>query len=190
VERFAQDAASRLRPKLGLEEAEIASLLLRIVAGGPTEKPYTGTSIQRAGLKAFSADLIADYVTNVSLASKLDEGKPMLVVPERLRKEVEVLKHLTWFYVIDNRAIKTQQHGQRRVVRDLFRIYYRATGSDDKDLQGILPDVHLDLLGEPSDRVTRARVVADLISSMTERQLLITHRKLTGTELGSITDLM
>jgi pimeloyl-ACP methyl ester carboxylesterase len=45
VERFAQDAASRVRPKLGLEEAEIASLLLRIVAGGPTEKPYTGTSI-------------------------------------------------------------------------------------------------------------------------------------------------
>jgi hypothetical protein len=32
-------------------------------------------------------------------------------------------------------------------------------------------------------------VVADLISSMTERQLLMTHRKLTGIELGSITDL-
>jgi dGTP triphosphohydrolase len=76
------------------------------------------------------------------------------------------------------------------VVRDLFRIHYRATGSSDKDLRGVLPDVHLDQLEVATDRVARARVVADLISSMTERQLLITHRKLTGTDLGSITDLM
>jgi dGTP triphosphohydrolase len=54
----------------------------------------------------------------------------------------------------------------------------------------VLPDVHLDQLEVATDRVARARVVADLISSMTERQLLITHRKLTGTDLGSITDLM
>jgi dGTP triphosphohydrolase len=34
------------------------------------------------------------------------------------------------------------------------------------------------------------RVVADLISSMTEDQLMLTHHKLFGIELGSITDLI
>jgi dGTP triphosphohydrolase len=36
----------------------------------------------------------------------------------------------------------------------------------------------------------RVRVVADLISSMTEQQLMMTHHKLFGVELGSITDLI
>jgi hypothetical protein len=36
----------------------------------------------------------------------------------------------------------------------------------------------------------QVRVVADLISLMTEQQLIMTHRKLTGIELGSIADLV
>jgi dGTP triphosphohydrolase len=36
----------------------------------------------------------------------------------------------------------------------------------------------------------RVRVAADLISSMTEDQLMLTHHKLFGIELGSITDLI
>lgn len=189
VDRFADHAVSELREKLNLDKDAISSLLLRIIQSSPAEKPYTGSTIQRAGLKGFSADLIAKYITGVSLANDVNNDS-LLIVPEELRQEVEVLKQLTWFYVIDSRSIKSQQYGQREVVSRLFKIYQEATGSSDVDLIGIVPEGHREQLGESPDQATQARVVADLISAMTERQLLMTHRKLTGIELGSITDLV
>lgn len=146
-------------------------------------------------MKLWSAELIGECVTDISLASDIDD-EPLLRIPVDLRKRVEILKQLTWCYVIDDRAVKTQQHGQRRVVNDLFDIYFQATGSSDDDLLGILPEGsreelrRLERLEGAPDAARRARMVADIISSMTERQLLLTHRKLTGIELGSITDLM
>ena len=94
---------------------------------------------------------------------------------------MEVLKQLTWFYVVDDRAVKTQQHGQRRVVEDLFDAYFEATGSSNRDVRGILPQGVLEDLEDrerregPLDGEERARMVADIISSMTEHQLLLTH---------------
>lgn len=189
VERFAEYAEGKLSEELSLDKDRIKDILLRVTKISPTERPYSGSTIQRAGLKALSSQLISDCVRNVSLANTIDD-EFLLKVPESLRNQVEVLKQLTWLYVIDNRAIKIQQHGQRRVVKDLFEIYFEATGSSDSDLQGVLPESHLERLEDTPDETTRARVVADLISSMTERQLLVTHRKLAGIDLGSITDLM
>jgi len=189
VGRFAEYAETKLSDKFRLDQDEIESILLLVTKDSPVERPYVGDPIQRAGLKALSAEMIADCVQEVSLAEEAYDG-PLLIIPTFLRHRVEVLKQLTWFYIIDNPAIKIQQQGQRKVVRDLFRAYYRATGSSDRDLAGIFPQSHLHLLDDAPDKERRARVVADLISSMTERQLLMIHRKLTGTELGSITDLM
>lgn len=189
VVRFANYAEKKLHRKFGLDADAIQAILLRVTEESPTERPFVGDAIQRAGLKGASATMIADCVTQISLAKELGDG-PSLNIPKFLRHRIEVLKELTWFYVIDNRAIKTQQQGQRKVVRDLFRTYFRATGSSDRDLRGILPESHLDQLEGTPDKATRARVVADLISSMTERQLLMTHKRLTGIELGSITDLI
>jgi len=162
---------------------------------GQAVRPFVGARAQRSALKLSSSDLIADCVRKVSLAQRIDEEQ-LLVVPPYLRKQVEVLKQLTWFYVIDDRGVKTQQHGQRRVVRDLFAAYFKATGSPNDDVRGILPQRDLEDLEDrerregPLSEEERARMVADIISSMTERQLLLTHRKLTGIELGSITDLI
>jgi dGTP triphosphohydrolase len=65
--------------------------------------------------------VISKYVTAVDIAN--DQGEyPLLKIPPYLRAQVDVLKELTWFYVIDNRSIKTQQHGQRMVVKNLFTI--------------------------------------------------------------------
>jgi len=82
--------------------------------------------------------LISKYVTAVELADDANEY-PLLKVPPYLRAQVDVLKELTWFYVIDNRSIKTQQHGQRMVVKNLFKIYLDAGVSEDADARGILP---------------------------------------------------
>lgn len=195
VEYFAEYVEQKLGEELNLDRTQIQDILVGLFGFGQAARPFVGARAQRSALKLSSSDLIADCVKKVSLAQRVDEEQ-LLVVPPDLRKQVEVLKQLTWFYVIDDRTIKTQQHGQRRVVRDLFGAYFDATGSSNRDLRGILPQGNLEDLEDherregPLNEEERARMVADIISSMTERQLLLTHRKLTGIELGSITDLI
>jgi dGTP triphosphohydrolase len=105
---------------------------------------------------------------------------------------VDVLKELTWFYVIDDqhRSLKVQQYGQRAVVRDLFSIYMGAGASQGHEELGTFPISQQEQMHDVATEKDQVRLVADLISSMTERQLMVTHRKLTGIEPGSITDLM
>ena len=185
LETFCLYAADRLRK----EPDEVKEALLDVLDASPVVEPFDGTRKRRRYLRTFTASLIAFFANSVDLAD--DPEDPDLVkVGEQARMQVAVLKELTWRYVIDSLAIKTQQHGQRRVVRELFDAYYKATGSTDTDLKGILPaDAGAELNGA-ADEEQRVRVVADLISSMTERQLTITHRRLTGVESGSITDLL
>jgi dGTPase len=168
---------------------EIKELLQSVVAASPIIEPYVGTDEQRQQLRTFTAELISKYVTAVEIADNPDEY-PLLRVPPYLRAQVDVLKELTWFYVIDNRSIKTQQHGQRMVVKNLFKIYLHAGGSEDSDLRGILPESQKEQLRRAETNEQQVRVVADLIALMTEQQLMMTHRKLTGIELGSIADLI
>jgi dGTPase len=185
VDRFCRYAA----PRLDRNTDEVNELLRSVVAASPIIEPYIGTDEQRQQLRTFTAELISKYVTAVNIAN--DQGEhPLLKVPPYLRAQVDVLKKLTWFYVIDNRSIKTQQHGQRMVVKNLFQIYLDAGVSEDADVRGILPESQKEQLRRAETKEEQVRIVADLISSMTEQQLMMTHRKLTGIELGSITDLI
>jgi dGTPase len=185
VDRFCRYAA----PRLDRNTDEVNELLRSVVAASPIIEPYIGTDEQRQQLRTFTAELISKYVTAVDIAN--DQGEyPLLKIPPYLRAQVDVLKELTWFYVIDNRSIKTQQHGQRTVVKNLFKIYLDAGVSEDADVRGILPESQKEQLRRAETKEEQVRIVADLISSMTEQQLMMTHRKLTGIELGSITDLI
>jgi dGTPase len=185
VDRFCRYAA----PRLARNTDEVNELLRSVVAASPIIEPYVGTDEQRQQLRTFTAELISKYATAVDIANDPDEY-PLLKIPPYLRAQVDVLKELTWFYVIDNRSIKTQQHGQRMVVKNLFKIYLHAGASEDSDVRGILPESQKEQLRRAGTKEERVRIVADLISSMTEQQLMMTHRKLTGIELGSITDLI
>jgi len=87
----------------------------------------------------------------------------------------------------------------------LFKIYLSTTElhEDDDDRRNawdVLPEDmqrQLDILrsdelalDEAEERTERVRLVADLIASMTEKQLLVTHRRLMGYESGSVADLI
>jgi len=76
------------------------------------------------------------------------------------------------------------------VVKNLFEIYLDAGVSEDANVRGILPESQKEQLRRVGTKEQQVRVVADLISSMTEQQLMLTHRKLTGIDLCSITDLI
>ena len=134
VDRFCRYAA----PRLDRNTDEVNELLRSVVAASLIIELYIGTDEQRQQLRTFTAELISKYVTAVDIAN--DQGEyPLLKIPPYLRAQVDVLKELTWFYVIDNRSIKTQQHGQRMVVKNLFKIYLDAGVSEDADARGILP---------------------------------------------------
>lgn len=76
----------------------------------------------------------------------------------------------------------------------MFGMYWQAATSESglskEERLGILPEAYQERIGEAESEDGIVRSIADLISSMTERQLLTTHKKLTGIELGSITDLL
>lgn len=76
----------------------------------------------------------------------------------------------------------------------MFGMYWQAATSESglskEGRLGILPEAYQERIGEAESEDEIVRSIADLISSMTERQLLTTHKKLTGIELGSITDLL
>ena len=185
VDRFAEYAA----PKLEKEPVEVKETLRSVVGSSPIVEPYSGTNMQRQQLRTFTAGLINSYANGVSLAGD-PEDEELIKIPSVLRDQVDVLKELTWFYVIDDRSLKVQQHGQRKVVRDLFSTYMQASDDGDRDTLGIFPVSQQEQMQNAATREERVRLVADLISSMTERQLMTTHRKLTGTEPGSIMDLI
>src|SRR5262249_45723346 len=76
----------------------------------PLSEAYKATQGQRSALRSFTAGLIARYVTNTKLIEQ--DGRVGLDVALGFKREVRMLKQLTWHYVIDNPALATQQYGQ------------------------------------------------------------------------------
>jgi dGTPase len=149
----------------------------------PLDSEWTGTRSERVALRGFTSNAIGRYVGNTSI------GKGVLQVPPQLRMEVEVLQSLTWAYVAESSALTTQQFGERRIISELFDIYWEAIVGG---AFGIFPP----RLQEEVQEVARSdvrlleavRFVADTIASMTEREATNVHRRLTGVALGSLSD--
>ena len=157
----------------------------------PLSESYKATQDQRSALRSFTAGLIARYVTNTKLVEK-SEGT-LLEIAAGFKREVKMLKQLTWHYVIDNPALATQQYGQRRIIKELFKIFREVAGSD--DYRHVLPASSreqvesLDAVASSSERERNVtRIVVDLIASMTEKHALGMHHRLTGVSLGSALD--
>jgi dGTPase len=136
--------------------------------------------------------LIARYIDAIRLR-KPSNAKPRAVtIDAEIELEVNLLKELTWVYVIRNPALATQQWGQQRLVRSLFDAFREAAEAKEPN---VLPLSARDQLMKmradgTADDVSRTRLVVDLIASMTETQALETYQKLTGLMPGSGLDLL
>ena len=149
----------------------------------PITESFMGTTRQRARLRTVTSFSHHLYSRSVSL-SDTPEG-PHLVIPESIRLEVVMIKELTWHYVIRQPGLATLQHGQKRVIRDLFNIYVEAIRRGEYD---IFPPRHQAQLVVDSGQDEKLRTVADTIATMTDQEALSTHGRLTGRRLGSLTD--
>lgn len=95
-----------------------------------------------------------------------------------------MLKELTWTYVIEASSLAAQQHGQKRIIRELFGIYRDSAAS--RKSWNIFPTFYRERLEEVRGEEAEAhRTCVDMIASMTERQAVAMHHRLTGQSHGS-----
>lgn len=176
-------------------------------------EPYEGTPEQRDEIEEFTSFLVEEYLNRVYHEGKrreelenneeidrylvLDDSgdSAELVVSETLRQHIDILQQITRYYVIQQPTLMGQQRGQQQVVRELFEALFEESGKSELRKSAIpMPyknwldvekdEIRMETYGSEEER--RARVVADLIASMTEPQVVELHKRLTGDAPGSL----
>jgi len=183
VDRWAEEG----RP-VATDVAEIESLLDRLLQLFPLRGPFDGSQAHRGYLREYTSALIGHYIqSETSVAA--GTGDPSIAVTAEGRAEVEILKALTWHYVIENPALTTIQHGHRRVIRTLFRTFLR----DGRGRRELLPvtvreSLETALVGATQDEAMRAvaRSASDAVASLTEDGALRLYQRFLGVNPGSV----
>ena len=194
VERIVEKKQNpSLAPQLRAKAEGVLNWFSQTVPPALSE-PFDGSIEQRAALHSLSAALIKRYVEEVRLVVESGERVRLSIEPT-IKDEVETLKELMRHYVFCNPSLATQQHGQRKIIRDLFEMFEKATQK--RSSRSILPRFWLELLSEIEDRErgddqklaqARIRLVADVVASLTEKQAWFTHQRLSGAAPGSVLD--
>ena len=148
---------------------------------------YDGSTEARQALRLMRKRLIDRLVHSVSLA---DPAAPPrrhhndLVVPRDAHLLNDVLRDLLWIFVIEHPRMATYQHGQRRVVAELFTIHATTVREGDtslfpRDLQFDLQQLRVGAAAAGRE-VEVLRLVADHVGQMTDDYAARLHRRLTG----------
>jgi len=144
-------------------------------------EPYDGCRAHRVALRTLTSTLIGRYVQATKLSEDFN-ADPIIRGTEE-EAEILILKQITKQYIIKSPTLLAQQHGQRRIIRKLFKAIMDGAGTEFPDF---LP-VRLAYLWDLREGST-ARFAADCIASMTEAQALALFGRLSGTAAGSVLD--
>ena len=146
---------------------ELRAILARALFGSFTlGEPYQGTRDHRARLRMFTSQMVGLYINALQLVNS-DDGIGIQVPVER-KQEIEILKQLTWFYVIDAPSLAIQQAAQQKIIEYLFGVFLEECR---KKPHHLLPRYYQETLSEvPEEEPNRnrgiRRIVADLIAGM------------------------
>jgi dGTPase len=150
---------------------------------------FDGSSESRQALRLMRKRLINRLVHSVTVR---DPSAPPrrhyndLAIPKDARLVDDVLRDLLWVFVIEHPRMATYQHGQRRVVRELFDLHAQAVSASRADPSIFPRDLQETLtpLLAASDRaaadVEVLRLVADHVGELTDDGAARLHRRLTG----------
>lgn len=139
---------------------------------------HQGTRDCDGRLQTTVSDLIGYFVDSPGYSGEGIGYNGALLVPSEQRLFCDFLKALVWFYVIERPHLAAQQAGQRRIVRQLVEWIH-------EDPRRLLP---ADRQEELADHGDLTRAVADHVASLTEPMAVKLHGKLSGSDLGAITD--
>lgn len=174
-------------------EADISNALTQITALLPFSRSYTDSTDDEGRLRKYSSLLISGYLQQNSHLEQYGDGLWRLYIDPQARLEVDILKELTWRYLIEGPSLAAQQHGQITVIENVFTVMFDAADEALPTNVNILPIRAAESLesakqlGDDSPN-TRARIVADAICALTEDEILRFHARLTGSSLGSVLD--
>jgi dGTPase len=182
----AKNRWERLGKRRAHSDAELEAAFTSLVELLPIDAPFTGARKQRETLRTMTAGLIGRYVNSVTLNEARRPDEDGLLVPDEVKREIAMLMELTWAYVIDHAGLATQQHGQRHIIRELFRIY--SCAASEKELAIFPPTARerLEMVGD--HREGQLRIACDLIAGMTEQQAIDVYQRLSGIDFGSVLD--
>lgn len=175
----------------GLDEGQASSTLERLTSFFPPA-PYEGSIGDRAGMHSFASSLITRFVDGFAVS---DVGS--VEEEAEARRELEVLKQLTFYYVIHRPSLATMQIGERQVIVKLFDVLndWASDASHDPVEDRRLPQQLRELLTlvradeeayasvQGDDQVLQARAVTDYIASLTETQATKLYLRLTGSQV-------
>lgn len=163
---------------------------LRNQGGATLLSPFRGTRAERRDLDYLSSTLIERYMGVEKGGVYLQDhnpSEPYLQVDDDLRDEVSLLKYMTVYYVIGDSSLRSQQRGQRKLMSDLFDILYDAVSLNADEDPDIIPNPFRERIDDGiTDRRVACRIVTDTITSMTEKQAVQMHKRLTGESPGSL----
>jgi len=159
----------------------------------PVKERFSGTRDQRLHLQSVTATKIGEYLRATVLAN--DPARPLKMRSDHLEHEMEMLKELTWHYVIKRQALATQQYGYRTVIRGLFDAYMDAINSHERDWSILPPRWRTELveLKKDFDEIPlelRIRTTADAVSSLTDGEAIRLYQRFSGVLPGSMRDLL
>lgn len=156
---------------------QIKEVFTQLLTIFPLTAAYNGSALHRSALRYFTGFLIGRYI-NAARIENLEIG-PKLVIDEALQVEVKMLKELTWTYVIEGSSLAAQQHGQKKIVAELYKIY--SDSALDPKNWAIFPMYYREKLQSNQDNLVELqRIPLDLIASMTENQAIAMYHRLTG----------
>ena len=159
-------------------DAMIEAVRSRLSLYGPGE-PYEHTWSARATMRQLGSELITDYLNAFSVVDDPTSGKVKLTIDDAARCEVEAFKMLAVVYVIRRPGLAVVQHGQKKVIGELFDVYYKASAAGKKGDRRIFPPGPLERLQKSDGRAeARTRVVIDLIAGLTETSAVKLHQRL------------
>jgi dGTPase len=165
------------------DEQATAAVIADLInpATSPYAVPDDGSSRAQAALSQASSNHIGRYVDATSIKDH-DPVHPRIEIDRELRGEVDVLKSLVSYFVIEDAPLATVQHGQRRMIRELHE-WHNELAADSKQWRHF-PPRYREWLREAQDAPETdrhiTRIVTDYIASATEEQATTLYRRMGG----------
>ena len=179
---------------------KLGAIIGRITKNFPADR-YKGLPEEMALFSGnFTNRLLNNWFSQIGL---LDDFKTKsgvkfkwLEVPLEVRMEIEVLKSLTWYYVIEGRSLASQQTGCQKIIECLFNWAFNYLNKEKIELK-VFPEwvkyfVEKELEENKTSNKNKnkkqffARTAADFVASLTEQQAYELYYRINGFSAGSI----
>ena len=148
----------------------------------PIQDAFDGSREARRYMRSLTTTLVGSYMKGVKITP--DEAT-RLTIPEENRRTVAILKEMTWDYVILRESLTTQQFAFRRIIREIYNVFFQEACSAKWRMFPVGIREALEEAPRGKSDQSHARVIADYVSSLTEQQAASMHLRLMGVDTGS-----